>query len=258
LDSIWRKFPHKRCRDNATHEVASTTGDAIGIGFVIRGRLSVLFDLDGTLVDSLPAVCAALNRMLARYERPPLSVENLKPLIGEGARPMIEKAFVVSGTMPSDRIPEAIATYQDFYREAPMHGSRVYPGTMDVFEELAKQDVKIGVCTNKPDSLAEIVLRDTGLARYVGALVGGDFPDRKPSGRHVHETLLRLSCSAPAAVLIGDSSHDILAAKAAGIYAIGVTWGYSTTDLRPLGADMIVSHMDELTSAISDLERRRS
>jgi len=218
---------------------------------------AVLFDLDGTLVDSIPDVLIAVNSTLTAFGRTVLDRAQIMTMIGEGARVMMHKAFSASGSAVDDAaLDPAIAFYQRRYREAPMLRSRLYPGVIETLDMLRDAGWLLGVCTNKPDGLAEIVLKDAGIRDRFGALVGGDTPLRKPHPQHVLETLLRLNADHRHAVMVGDSEHDIGAARAADVVSVAVSWGYSRDAASDMGADFLIDRMDALPDIVSRISAR--
>ena len=152
---------------------------------------AVVFDLDGTLIDSIPDVVGALNRLLAEEGRRPVSLDEGRLMIGEGARPMVERAFAATGTRAADHaIADLTRRYIAFYRATPAADTIIYPGVMAVLDQLSAAGVNMGVCTNKPDEMSRLVLRELGMARYFSSVIGGGaLPVQKPDARHLFAVL---------------------------------------------------------------------
>ena len=155
---------------------------------------TVVFDLDGTLIDSAPDVAAALNRVLAEDGRRTLALAEVQQLVGEGARPLIRRAWAATGpTVAESEVDDLLARYLEQYRARPADHTVIYEGVRSVLEQLQARGLALAICTNKPSGMTRLVLAELDLARHFQAVVGGDdsaFP--KPDGRHILDTLARL------------------------------------------------------------------
>ncbi|MCX7931299.1 MAG: HAD-IA family hydrolase [Rhodovarius sp.] len=203
-------------------------------------RLAV-FDLDGTLVHSAPDLAAALNRRLAAAGLPPLTVAEVQPMIGDGARRLLERGFAARGAKVP---PDALAA---FLADPALEGGPLtapFPGMAELLERLAAEGWRLAVCTNKPEGPARALLGRLGLARHLRAIGGGDsFAVRKPDPAHL---LLTIGAAGGGrAVMVGDHQNDMLAARGAGIPAIFVGWGYGPRQMalgHPVVADAAALH----------------
>lgn len=184
--------------------------------------LAVIFDLDGTLIDSLPDLRAALNRVLASRGLPALTDDAVRPMIGDGARMLVARAWAAYG------LEAGAADLADFLADYEANATVetvIYPGMTDALAELAEAGHKMGICTNKPTAAAEIIVERLGLKRHFAAVTGGDAtPYRKPDPRHLQGAIAALD--ATRAVMIGDHANDMAAANGLGLPSIFVTWGY--------------------------------
>ena len=222
-------------------------------------RLAVVFDLDGTLIDSAPDVRAALNRLLAEEGRRQLSLPQVQDLVGEGAAALIERAWAATGTKATMAAGGAAAVaalverYLAHYRACPAGQTVVYDGVMPLLERLGAEGISLGICTNKPQRMTEIVLHALGLSRHFAAILGGDFPRRKPDGEHIRETLRRMGAEGVPALYVGDSITDVRAARDAGLPVVAVDWGYARMPVAQLGADRLISSYAELPAVIGEL-----
>ena len=216
---------------------------------------TVVFDLDGTLVDTLPDIEAAANAALAAEGRRPLTSEEVRQLIGSGGRVLMKNAFRATGEAASEaRVDAAFAAYILAYEEAPVAGSAPFPGVHAALDGLAACGMRLAVCTNKPEHLAEIVLETFGLAGYFAGVVAGDtLPVRKPSPEPLLEAVARAGGTGRPAAMVGDSPIDADAAHAASIPFIAVSFGYSSVPASALGADAVIDGYDELADAIAGL-----
>lgn len=213
---------------------------------------AIVFDLDGTLIDSAPDVRAALNRLLAAKGRRPLSLAEVQDLVGEGARPLIARAWVMTGAAASDsEITGLIEHYLGFYRANPADHTIVFAHVRPMLERLQANGYHLGICTNKPSAMTEIVLNALDLRRYFRAVLGGDHPRRKPDGDHILETLRQMAAPVDAALYVGDSRTDVLAARNAGVPVIAVTWGYARMPVEQLGADILIDDFRQLEEAMT-------
>lgn len=219
----------------------------------MTGR-AVVFDLDGTLIDSAPDVRAALNRLLVEEGRRSLSLPEVQDLVGEGAAALIERAFAATGTpAAAEAVGRLVDRYLAHYRDCPADHTIVYDGVTAQLEALRAAGWRLGICTNKPLAMTELVLGALGLAGYFDAVVGGDFPHRKPDGEHVRETLRRMGAEGWPAVYVGDSATDVRAAHDAGLPVVAVDWGYARMPVAELGADRLIGHYDQLPAALAAL-----
>lgn len=218
---------------------------------------AVVFDLDGTLIDSIPDVVAALNRLLVEEGRAPVTVDQGRLMVGEGAAPLIERGFVETGDpVPDGAMAEFLERYLAFYKAAPTGATIVYPAVADVLSALSEAGVPMGICTNKPHEMSLLVLEKLGFSGYFSAIIGGDAARRKkPDGGHVHEVLGEMGVTAEKAIFVGDSRTDVLAARNAGLPVVAVSYGYSRIPPAELGADLLIDHFAELPEAMAHIMR---
>ena len=216
---------------------------------------TIVFDLDGTLIDSVPDVGAAMNRMLVGAGYPQIADKHVRDYVGWGARAMIEKALATAGVQAEeDEIERRLSEYLAFYRAAPADRTIVYPGVREVLDKLRAEGTPMGICTNKPHAMSELVLEALDMSRYFSAVLGGDAArHRKPDGRHVHETLRLMGAEGTSAVMIGDSETDMAAGRDAGLPVIAVTYGYAHGDPAKLDADIFIDRFGDLPAALTKL-----
>lgn len=203
---------------------------------------SLALDLDGTLIDSVPAVAAALNQLFAEDGFRQLSLDEVKTTVGPGARVMFEMALdMVGQTHDTARIDRYLERYIPAYLEDPAGSTVVYDGVRETLDMLQDQGINMGICTNKPGQTTRAVLDALDLSRYFSAIVTvDDTRYRKPDGRHVLETLTIMKADPANAVMIGDSETDIQAGQGAGLKTIAVTYGYCHVPFSELGADALI------------------
>jgi phosphoglycolate phosphatase len=192
--------------------------------FAHDSRRVALFDLDGTLVDSLEGMTMAVNRLLKSLGARPLPMFEVAPLLGHGLIKLANQACHLRGVEPS---PDDMDSYMRDYREDPLTGTRLYPGVLSTLTVLVQQGWRLGVCTNKIESVATTILASMGVLGYFDVVCGGDsvaWP--KPDPRHIAHALEAAGMSTCPAVLIGDTTVDVGAARAFGIPYIFAAWGY--------------------------------
>lgn len=212
------------------------------------------FDLDGTLLDTSATLTRAVNFALAQGGRAPLHIDEVKPMIGGGAKKMLEHGLAQSGPLDESEFKRLYRALLDFYGANVSEGSIPYPGLIDALDRLASDGVRVAVVTNKFESFATQLLRDVGLFDRFGAVIGGDTLGKgnaKPSAAPIHEMVARLGGGR--AVFLGDSIYDMLAARNAGIPSIAVSFGFLLQPVEELGADAVIDHYDELIPTLAAL-----
>jgi len=215
---------------------------------------ALLVDLDGTLVDSLPDLMAALNRLLAAEGQASLNAAEVRPMVGDGAARLVERAFAARGGPGDVPLPALVERFLAIYEADPVAQTRPYPGAAETLEALAAAGWRLAICTNKPEAASRKVLQGLGLAGLFQEVAGGDsFPVRKPDAGHLLGALGCLDVLPRHAVMLGDSHNDLQAARNAGLPVILVSFGYTRTPARELGADAVIDHFDELPDALARL-----
>ncbi len=189
---------------------------------------AVFFDLDGTLVDSLPDLTDAVNHIRSLFFLPPLTESEVRLKVGKGARHLVQQALPDAAGTDIDR---ALTLFLDFNREHIADKSRLYPGILEVLQELAARDIKMAVITNKNEELSRLLLQTLGVSPFFAGIAGGDtFLERKPSPLPLLYSAANLGVAPAECLMVGDSINDIQAARQAGITSIGCTWGYGSME----------------------------
>ena len=212
-------------------------------------RPIVVFDLDGTLVDTAPDLLTSLNHCLEHAGLRAADSGELRRFVGMGGRVMIERAFASQQEILTQaRLDELQAVFLDHYGGNMPGESRPYPGVIAALDRLEAAGYIAAVCTNKYERLSTALIGALELAPRFAAICGADtFAFRKPDPRHLIETI-RMAGGDPArAVMVGDSRTDIDTAKAAGIPVVAVDFGYTDRHVREFSPSRIISHFDELT-----------
>jgi phosphoglycolate phosphatase len=211
---------------------------------------TLLLDLDGTLVDTVPDLATVLNRLMASRRLGPFSLPETASMIGDGVAVLVVRAFAARGATPDD---EAVGDFSRDYAAHAADASRPFPGIPEFLRDLSQLGWRMAVCTNKPEAAARTLLTTLDLMKFMCAVGGGDsFPVRKPDPAHLLATL-RLAGGEPgSAVMVGDHANDVAAAIGAGVKSVFVTWGYGPLAMGA-GADVVASDLDELAVCLSHL-----
>ena len=205
------------------------------------------FDLDGTLLDTSVTLARAVNHTLAIAGRPLIDVEEVRPMIGGGAKRMLEKGLVASGGCDPEEMRRLYPILLDFYGENVSEGSAPFPGLPEALDALTAQDVRLAIVTNKFERFARKLLDEVGLLARFTTVIGGDTMGKgnaKPSAAPIHEMIAR--CGGGSAVFLGDSIYDTTAAKNAGIPSVAVSFGFLMGPVEELEADAVIDSYAEL------------
>ena len=212
----------------------------------------VIFDLDGTLVDTAPDLIDSLNYAIAAADLAPTTYDDLKHLVGHGARVMIKRAFALRNReLPENELEPLYERFLSHYLEQMPGQSVPYPGIVAALDRLKDAGFTLAVCTNKTTVLALPLLEKLGLSHYFAATTCGDtFEWRKPDARHILGTIEKAGGEVARSVMVGDSLNDIASAKNAQIPSVGVTFGYTDVPMAELAPDVIIDSYDELDAAL--------
>jgi phosphoglycolate phosphatase len=215
---------------------------------------ALVFDLDGTLVDSLPDLHAALNHMLRGLGRCELSSDEVRRMIGDGTHALVERALRATGDVGVVDLENAHQRFLNFYQAALTRSTRPYPGVATTLRSLRESGARLGICTNKQQAATLAVLEGFGIARYFEAIVGGDIaPFRKPDPRHLIAVLEQLGASPNESVMIGDNENDYAAARAAGAAVVLMRYGYLRVPPQTLVPDAWLDRFADLPKTIAYL-----
>ncbi len=220
--------------------------------------LSVVFDLDGTMVDTAPDLVIAANRTLNAYDIDAVDETVVKRFVGHGSKAMLRAAVKYLGYNVSERqLDEMSERFIAFYGEHIADESRPFPGFIEALTEMRQQGALLGVCTNKREKLSLKLLQALDLRDYFGAIVGADtLTVRKPDPAPLLETIARIGGDPARAIMVGDSETDAKTAKAARIPFIAVSFGYRNCAIEELEADAVIDHFSELIPAVRRLSFR--
>ncbi|MEM6616812.1 MAG: phosphoglycolate phosphatase [Pseudomonadota bacterium] len=213
---------------------------------------TIVFDLDGTLVDTAPDLWRAMNHALSSEGFPTVDVSAVHGLVGQGALVMLRRGLAVTGqSVGEETVKKLHGLFLEYYRENLVVDSKPYPSVEAVLNHLRTDGHILAVCTNKYEEFSRELLQNIDFAKYFDVIAGPEtFGVRKPDPAHIIKTVEAAGGSPDRAVMIGDSVADIDAAKAARIPVIAVSFGYTDKPVNELGPDTIIDHYDELTPAL--------
>ncbi|KPF72486.1 phosphoglycolate phosphatase [alpha proteobacterium AAP81b] len=218
---------------------------------------TVVFDLDGTLVDTAPDLTAALNAALAALGRPPVPADDVRHMVGHGARKLLERGLAASGDAGAELVEAGVAPFLAFYADHIADGSRPYPGVEAALDALAAAGVRLAICTNKPQALADALVAAMGWQGRFAAVTGFDaVPRPKPDPGHLRACVAAAGGDMADTVFVGDSITDTATARAAGVPVIAVSFGFSDRPVAELGADLIIDDYAELLPGLRRLACR--
>ncbi|HEY9032617.1 MAG TPA: phosphoglycolate phosphatase [Pseudomonadales bacterium] len=214
---------------------------------------AILFDLDGTLIDSVPELARALDAALTGGGLPAAGINNTRLWVGNGARVLVQRALAHALQLPQDAVPAALLedSLQRFlaaYSHNQSSPHDLYDGVADTLQQLAQLPIRLAIVTNKPIRFVPSILENCGIAGHFGLLLGGDsLAEKKPHPAPLLHAVNTLGASTANSLMVGDSANDILAANAAGMRSVCVSWGYNHGD-NPLQlpASAHIHHISEL------------
>jgi phosphoglycolate phosphatase len=213
---------------------------------------TVVFDLDGTLIDTAPDLADATNHVLATLGLARVSEHEIRPFVGHGALAMIDAAAKAHGRQLAEReLHDLFEIFIMNYTENIAKRSAPYPNVVTTLEALRNANATLAVCTNKMERQARAVLNELGLEPYFSAIAGRDsLGAYKPDPRHLTGTIARAGGRREAAIMVGDSETDIKTAKAANVPVIAVSFGYSVDPVGSFGPDAVIDDYCQLHAAI--------
>ncbi len=221
---------------------------------------TVVFDLDGTLVDTAPDLINALNFVLEREGLPAVPLHAARNMIGAGARKLIERGLELDGRLvSSEDLARLTSDLIDHYAAHIADFSRPFEGLESALDDLARSGYRFAVCTNKLEWLSKLLLDRLGLSARFAAICGADtFGVSKPDPTILRQTVVRAGGQLSSTVMVGDAGPDIGVARRAGVPVIGVGFGYTDVPIADLKPDRLIHHMAELPAAVEALMLQRN
>ena len=211
--------------------------------------LLLIFDLDGTLIDSAEDLAIATNQTRAHFGMAPLDAKLIHSYVGNGAAMLVRRAF---GPDASDQlVNDALAYFVKFYRQHALEHTRLYPGVRETVEELSRQGHTLAILTNKPVRISTDIIAGLGLGSQFKRVYGGDsFPEKKPDPVGIRTLLSETGSPAEKAWMVGDSGVDIQTARNAQVRACGVAWGFHPESFETYPPDVVVNNPEDLLRVI--------
>jgi phosphoglycolate phosphatase len=210
----------------------------------VRG---LIFDLDGTLIDSKLDLIHSVNAMLREMKRPQLAAETISGYIGHGAPQLVARAL--GGTATEQELKRALQFFLAYYEDHKMDNTCAYPGVAETLAQL--NHVSMAVLTNKPERISVRILKSLGLEKYFRAIYGGNsFESKKPDPFGANKILQEFGITAPEALLVGDSEVDVQTARNAGTQAAAVNYGFGVHDREAYPADVYLDRFSDLPDLI--------
>ncbi len=221
---------------------------------------TIVFDLDGTLVDTAPDLINALNFVLDREGLPPVPLHSARNMIGAGARRLIERGLELdSRSLGLKDVTRLTRDFIDYYAAHIADVSRPFEGLEDALDDLSARGYRFAVCTNKLEWLSKLLLEQLGLSSRFSAICGADtFGVSKPDPAILRQTIARAGGEVSTAIMVGDAGPDIGVARRAGVPVIGVEFGYTEVPIADLKPDRLINHMRELPAAVESLMFQRN
>jgi phosphoglycolate phosphatase len=221
-------------------------------------RSTIVFDLDGTLVDTAPDLISALNYVLDREGLPAVPLASARNMIGAGARKLIERGLESEGRMMTVKeIDRMTADFIDYYGQNIAVDSKPFEGLEAALDDLTATGCRLAVCTNKLEWLSKRLLDQLGLSPRFAAICGADtFGVQKPDPAILKQTVARAGGELAATIMVGDAGTDIGVARRAGVPVIGVSFGYTEVPIAELKPDLLIHHMRDLPGAVGTLNSR--
>ncbi|WP_340119025.1 phosphoglycolate phosphatase [Pelagibius sp. 7325] len=220
-----------------------------------QGPRAIVFDLDGTLVDSVPDIHAAVAAFLAERGHPPLDLATVTGFVGNGVPVLLERVLRAVGEAADPAsVQAALPRFNAIYGAAPAALSRLYPGVATALATLCEAGFSLGVCTNKPEEPARRMLKDLGIAGFFAALTGGDsLPLRKPDPAPLRHTAALLGVELAAVTYVGDSEVDAATAAAAEVRFVLFTEGYRKTPVAEIAHHAALGDFADLPGIVAAL-----
>lgn len=221
---------------------------------------TVVFDLDGTLVDTAPDLINALNFILEREGMPPVPLHAARTMIGAGARKLIERGLELDGRVTSvEHISRLTNDFIDYYADHIADASRPFEGLESALDDLSGRGYRFAVCTNKLEWLSKLLLDQLGLSSRFAAICGADtFGVSKPDPAILRQTIAQAGGQLSSAIMVGDAGPDIGVARRAAIPVIGVEFGYTEIPIADLKPDLLIGHFRDLPAAVESLMAART
>lgn len=216
---------------------------------------AVFFDLDGTLIDSVPDVHLCLCKALGIRSSQALTVRHVREFVGQGARPLVKEAIkLLYGEDELERLDQLVSLFISEYRLNPVRLTTLYPGACELLNYLKGKGIRLAICTNKPHATTEPVLKRLNLIDYFDEILCGDQVSHpKPDGRHITSIMENMSLTRDSIIMVGDSRNDLEASHDAGVRSIAVSYGYESDLFEHPLVDIKVNTLSEICEKLEEV-----
>lgn len=210
----------------------------------------IIFDLDGTLIDSSEDLAISMNATREHFGLPPIDPGLIYSYVGNGAAILVQRAM--GGQVSEERLADALKFFLQFYRAHALEHTKLYPGIREAIVQLSEAKQKLAVLTNKPVRISSDIVAALGLTQHFFRVYGGDsFPAKKPDPVGVRALIQETEISAPATLMVGDSSVDVQTARNAGVRSCGVMWGFQPESFELVSPDTLIRDPAELLGLVA-------
>jgi len=214
----------------------------------------IVFDLDGTLINSAPDLCFALNETLKEINIPEITLQEVMGYLGDGALELIKRGISKYKNVNNYDLEKLRLRFLEIYDSCLLNETDFYENVLDSLEKLKQMNFTLAICSNKPELLTKRIIKGLNATNYFKTITGGDtFNYRKPDSRHLEKTILQSGKKIEQGIMIGDSENDILCAKKLNIPSIVVSFGYSKIPVKDLNASIIMNNYIDLISHIQEI-----
>lgn len=222
---------------------------------MLKEKQIIVFDLDGTLIDSAPDLCFALNKTLEEINIPSITIQEVMGYLGDGALELIKRGISKNHNIFNYDTEKLRLRFLEIYDDCLLKETNFYKNALRSLDELKKMNLTLAICTNKPEKLAKRIINGLNASHYFDAIVGGDtYQYRKPDSRHLIQTILNTGKEIDRAIMVGDSKNDIKCAKSANIPSIVVNFGYSKIPVEDLQANIVMNDYKNLIKHVQELD----
>ncbi len=219
----------------------------------------IVFDLDGTLINSAPDLCYALNKTLEEIKVPAVSTKEVMGYLGDGALELIKRGISKYDSIENYNIEKLRLRFLQIYDKCLLDKTKFYPNALKSIKKLRNNNFSTAICTNKPIHLAKRIINGLDASSLFDVITGGDsYKFKKPDPKHLIKTIEKSKNKIEKAIMVGDSVNDIECAKKANIKNIVVSFGYSNISVEKLNADLIMNNYSDLVDNVNYLINKKT
>ncbi|MDG2001341.1 MAG: HAD-IA family hydrolase [Alphaproteobacteria bacterium] len=221
---------------------------------MVNKKQIIVFDLDGTLINSAPDLCYALNKTLEEINIPLITLQEVMGYLGDGALELIKRGISKHHNIDNYDLEKLRIRFLDIYDDCLLDKTDFYENVIETLEKLKQMNFTLAICSNKPELLAKRIIKGLNAMHYFDTITGGDtYEFRKPDSRHLEKTILDVDRKVEQAIMVGDSENDIKCANSINIPSIVVDFGYSKIPVKNLNATIIMNNYRNLIMHIQEI-----